>query len=93
MAYFIVKVIAGVLYLRQIWAYLTRKFKEVIREKMENETFRREFEIERKRPYRKPLVQIYGTLKDMTQSMPNTAAHAQDNPAPLPPPAPGLNRT
>lgn len=40
---------------------------------------------ENKKPYRKPGVQVYGTLSELTQASPNNAPHAQDNPAPFPP--------
>ncbi len=61
---------------------------------MDNEKFQSELQGESKRPYHKPVVQVYGTLRDMTQAQSAPSAHAQDNPSPIQSPdALSQNRT
>ena len=55
---------------------------------MDNKAPQTQLPIEKRRAYRKPLVQIYGTLKDMTRATTQVnTTHVQDNPAPFPPSA------
>jgi hypothetical protein len=46
----------------------------------------------KKKPYRKPAIQIYGTLSQLTQNQTNPAANVLDGGAPNPPANP-TNRT
>ena len=53
----------------------------------EVETLQDQEQIAQKRTYRRPVIQFYGTLKDLTQASFQNAPHRQDNPAPIPPAA------
>ena len=52
----------------------------------EVETLRDEEESRGKRAYRRPFLQVYGTLKDVSQASFQENPHQQDNPAPFPTP-------